>query len=170
MFKVDKIREDICVVLHKLYVCCHWAAWHTIYFASIYILCARSDGRPWSQNCNIAVNQFHRSQITAPNGPKLSMSCVLWGSSMNHNLEIRVCSFSRMSKSSNVTQILHEHEHIGKQQLFTALHIHSKTSTWIRWRCHQRLSDYHGRFSHKHMHARSDEPPLTLTKATLLIV
>lgn len=68
-------------VLHKLYVWCHTCclSWHTIYFAGIYILCAWSDGRPWSQNSSKAVHQRHRHQIIAANGPELRVSHVLEG-------------------------------------------------------------------------------------------
>lgn len=47
----------------------------------------------------------------------------------------------------------------------------AKTSTQMHWLCH-RLTDHNRRFplSHTHTHTCADEPPLTLTNATLLTV
>lgn len=87
-FKVAQTQEDLCTSSSASCLVSHCClSWHTIYFAGIYILCARSDGRPWSQNSSTAVHQFHRHQIIAANGPQLRMGP--WGSSWNRSPEIQ---------------------------------------------------------------------------------
>lgn len=119
MFKVDQSQEDLCSSSEALCLVSHRCL--SIYFTSIYILCAQNDGRPWGQNSSTAVHQFHRHHIIAPNGPELRMSRFPEGRAWTAALRFAyVDSVWGLNQQMWLWKTAQMFEHVCKQQLFTA--------------------------------------------------